>query len=255
MALLAIVQGLTEFLPVSSSGHLVVANALLREPLLDLVEVSIFLHLGTLLSILVFYRRRVLRLLGADRRVAPLLVVGTLPAVVVGLALKGFAPGALDSPLLAGLMFLVTAALLIVAVPPTPGHIDYTALTWPRALLIGIAQAVAILPGISRSGATIAIGLMLGLRRDSAAAFSFLLAIPAISGAVVLESWEIRHSSVTTPPWLLAGGTAIAFLVGLAALYALTRLVSRGRLHWFAWWLVPLGVCVTAWQLYVVFTS
>ncbi|MEQ8786390.1 MAG: undecaprenyl-diphosphate phosphatase [Pirellulaceae bacterium] len=259
MVLLAIVQGLTEFLPVSSSGHLVVANALLSaavgRPLPDLVEVSIFLHLGTLLSILVFYRRRILRLLGADRRVAALLLVGTLPAVAMALLLEAFASHLLESPLLAGLMFPATAVLLIVSSRRDPGEVDYTSLTWPRALLIGAAQAVAILPGVSRSGATIAAGLLLGLRRDSATAFAFLLAIPAIAGAVVLQLWKMSHTSAATSVGLLTLGAAIAFVVGLAALTLLTKLVTHGRLHWFAWWLVPLGAAVTAWQLTMLFSS
>lgn len=249
MVMLAVLQGLTEFLPVSSSGHLLVANALLPEPLPDPVEVSIFLHLGTLFSVLAFYHRRVWRLLGADRRVIPLLVVGTLPAVAMALLLDKFAPRLLESTLLAGLMFPVTAAMLIAAMRKTPGHADYTELTWPRALLIGAVQAVAILPGISRSGATISAGLMVGLRRDSAAAFAFLLAIPAIGGAVVRQSWKMLHVSGSTEPWLLSLGAGLSFVVGLAALYGLTNLVARGRLHWFAWWLIPLGVAVVVWQL------
>lgn len=246
---LAIVQGVTEFLPVSSSGHLVVVDALWGEPTADMLEVSIFLHLGTLAAVLVFYRRRIFRLLGADRRAVPLLVVATLPAVVVGLGIKLLAHDALESPLLAGLLFPVTAALLIVASRRAPGDIDYTELTWSKALLIGLFQSAAILPGLSRSGATIAAGLLTGLKRESAATFAFLMAIPAIGGAVVLESLKLMKQSSSTAPVLLAEGAAVSCAVGFVALWCLTALVNRGRLHWFAGWLIPLGVAVIVWQL------
>jgi undecaprenyl-diphosphatase len=256
IALLAVVQGLTEFLPVSSSGHLVVVNAAFGEPLPDLLEVNIALHLGTLLSVLVFYRRRVLRLLGADRRAVPLLLVATAPAVVVGLAIRETpAKQLLEQPLLAGLMFPVTAALLIGAGRREPGPLDFTEMTWPRALLIGLFQAVAILPGISRSGATIAAGLLVGLKRESAATFAFLMAIPVIGGAAVLESLHLAGKPTTTPLWLLAAGAAVSFVVGLVALRLLTAIVQHGRLYWFAWWLIPLGIAVTVWQLLALTTS
>ncbi len=161
--LLAVIQGVTEFLPVSSSGHLVIGAALLEavggQPPADLLEVNIFLHLGTLLAILVFFARRVARLLGADRRVIGLLIVGTLPAVCVGLPLKKLAPGVLESPLLAGLMLPCTGGLLIWASRIEPGSLEYPKMGYRAALLTGLFQAVAILPGISRSGSTIAAGL------------------------------------------------------------------------------------------------
>ena len=252
--ILAIVQGLTEFLPVSSSGHLVVAAAVMealgRKPPADLIEVNVVLHLGTLLSVLVFYRRRIARLLGADRRVVPLLVVGTLPLVVIGLGLKKLAPDALTDPLLAGLMFPLTGALLIWASRFRVGDGKYTAINFREVILIGLLQAVAALPGISRSGATISGGLIVGLRRDEAVTFAFLLAIPAILGAGVLESFKLLDgATVSTSVDMLLIGAAVAFLVGLAALWLLVRLVERGRLAWFAYWLIPLGVVVTVWQL------
>ena len=253
--LLSIVQGVTEFLPVSSSGHLVVSAALLaqfgREMPPELVEVNIVLHLGTLLAVLVYYRQRIGRLLGEDRRVAPLLIVGTAPTVVVGLPLKMFAPEILENALLAGLMFPVTAAMLIWASRREPGETDYPDLTLRSALLIGAWQAFAILPGVSRSGATIVAGLGVGLRRDSAATFAFLLAIPAIAGAGVLEGLDaLGKGTFATPGPILAVGMAVSFVVGLGSLTLLVRLVQHGRLAYFAYWLIPLGVAVTSWQLW-----
>ncbi|QDT70809.1 Undecaprenyl-diphosphatase [Planctomycetes bacterium MalM25] len=257
---LAVVQGLTEFLPVSSSGHLVVANALLERlgmpPTQDLIEVSIALHLGTLASVLVYYREEITRLLGEDRRVIPLLIAGTIPAAIVGVGIKKGLPdatadGILENVLVAGLMFPVTAMILIAASRRTPGETPYQQLTWGKTLAIGAAQAFAILPGISRSGSTIAAGLGVGLDRESASTFAFLLAIPAILGAGVLEGLDILETGSTgTPIGLLAIGFAISFAVGYAALALLIQFVKRGRLAVFAWYLIPLGVAVVLWRLY-----
>ncbi len=255
--LLAIVQGLTEFLPVSSSGHLVVANAVLEalgsEPVEDLIEVSIVLHLGTLLAVLVFYRREIVRLLGEDRRVIPLLIVGTLPAVVFGLALKKGLPEdlILENPLVAGLMFPVTAAVLWWISHREPRELDYPQLTWQKALAIGFMQAVAVLPGISRSGFTIAAGLGMGLNRQASATFAFLLAIPVIAGAGLLEGVDaLKEGTTGTPPLNLAIGFGVAFFVGLIALQLLVEWVKQGRLAMFAYYLLPLGIAVVAWRLF-----
>jgi len=257
--LLGIVQGLTEFLPVSSSGHLVVANALLEtlgsEPVEDLIEVSIVLHLGTLAAVLVFYRREIFRLLGVDRRAVPLLIVGTIPAVIFGLLIKkgpfeSLEKQILENPLVAGLMFPVTALVLLWVARRPPGDTDYPELTWQKSLTIGLMQAVAILPGISRSGFTIAAGLGVGLQRKAASTYAFLLAIPVIAGAGLLEGIEAFQAETTgTAPWNLAVGFFVAFAVGSVALKLLVRWVQQGRLAMFAYYLLPLGIAVTAWQL------
>lgn len=258
--LLAIVQGLTEFLPVSSSGHLVVANAVLEafgsEPVKDLVEVSVVLHLGTLAAVLMFYRREILRLLSQDSKAIVPLVIATIPAVVIGLAIKKGLPESLEktvleSPLVAGLMFPITAAALWWISRQTPGEGDYTELTPAQSLKIGFLQAFALLPGISRSGATIVGGLASGLKREQAATFAFLMAIPAIGGGGLLEGIEAYQEGTTgTPLGLLALGFFVSMIVGLVALSLLIRWVKAGRLAMFAYYLVPLGVAVTAWQLF-----
>ncbi len=257
--ILAIVQGLTEFLPVSSSGHLVVANALLERlgmpPTQDLVEVSIALHLGTLASVLVYYRREIARLVGADKRVIPLLIVGTIPAAIVGIGIKKGLPdatadGLLENVLIAGLMFPVTAFILIAASKARDGDATYQSLGWGKVLAIGAAQALAILPGVSRSGSTIAAGLGVGLDRESASTFAFLLAIPAILGAGLLETLDVLETGSTgTSLGLLAIGFVVSFVVGWVALALLIQFVKRGKLALFAWYLLPLGVAVVAWQV------
>jgi undecaprenyl-diphosphatase len=251
--ILAVVQGLTEFLPVSSSGHLLVAAALCEQWGLELptnvVPLSIVLHVGTLLSILVFYRRRIWRLLGEDRRVIGLLVVGTIPAVLIGLPIKEFASDdLLNNLLLAGAMFPVTGALLLWASRHLNEEGQYAQLTYSQALLIGLFQAFAILPGVSRSGSTLTAGLLTGLDRENAASFAFLLAIPAIAGAGVLEAKDLVEQ--TAPPLVaLLIGAGISFVIGLAGLWWLTAWVRRGRLALFAWYCIPLGAVVLVWRL------
>ncbi|MEM9657488.1 MAG: undecaprenyl-diphosphate phosphatase, partial [Planctomycetota bacterium] len=261
--IMGVVQGVTEFLPVSSSGHLVVANALLESfggsPVEDLVEVNVVLHLGTLGAVLVYYRREIARLLTSDQRVVPLLVVGTIPAAVLGVWIKKGIPdetsaAILENPLLAGLMFPVTAAALVWASRQKAGDLTYQQLSVKQTLIIGTLQAFALLPGISRSGATIAGGLGVGLRREDAAAFAFLLAIPAISGAGALELLEMLETyqatgATATPLATLAVGFVISMVVGLGALSLLIQFVRRGQLNIFAYYLVALGLAVTAWQL------
>ncbi|MEN1678329.1 MAG: undecaprenyl-diphosphate phosphatase [Planctomycetota bacterium] len=257
--ILAVVQGLTEFLPVSSSGHLVVANELLeaagRPQAEDLVEVNIVLHVGTLLAVLVFYRGAIARLLGEDRRAIVTLLAGTVPAVLIGLPIKMFFEEVLENALLAGCMFPVTAAILIWVSRRPEGDRSYTDLSLREAAGIGLMQAFALLPGISRSGSTIAGGLLAGLRREAAGTFAFLLAIPVIAGPGLIEVARMAKDASEgagagqTPLLTLLVGAVVAFAVGYGALALLIRFVKQGRLGIFAWYLIPLGVAVVAWQM------
>jgi undecaprenyl-diphosphatase len=252
---LAVVQGVTEFLPVSSDGHLALVEPLIwtsSSPRPEAMDLTIVLHLGTLGSILVFYRRRIAELLTADRRVAWLIVLGTIPAVALVLICKVLLDDQfeayLKSVLLAGFMLPVTGAALIWASFRAGGERDYRELTWWDSVLIGVAQALAILPGLSRSGSTIAAGLTLGMTRKAAATYSFLLAIPALAGAGAYEGLKmLRHGATlsASPPNLLIGAI-VSFAVGLVALAALSRIVERGRLHYFGWYCIGLGLVVIA---------
>ena len=241
--ILAVVQGLTEFLPVSSSGHLVLVGSQLgiEEPGLFL---PILLHLGTLAAVLVVYRRDVLELLvGLTRgkwREPLLIVLATLPAVVVGLFLKDTIESAFGEARSAASCLLATAVILFAgdaarrrrANKEIDGRSELSALD---AFVIGCAQAVAILPGISRSGSTISVALLLGLRADRAARFSFLMSIPAICGATLLEVKDLFETgmdglSLGVP--LL--GLLVSALVGWASLVWLLAFISKGAFRWFA---------------------
>ncbi|MBL8826330.1 MAG: undecaprenyl-diphosphate phosphatase [Planctomycetaceae bacterium] len=261
VVLLGILQGIAEFLPISSSGHLNIAQAALKEfgthALPDAMTVTIALHLGTLVSILVVYWQRIWRLLSTDRHVIGHVIVGTIPAGVVGVTLHELMKGlpvlkeSFSSPLLAGCMLLVTGVMLIYTARRTPGDTDYTHMTYRQALIIGLVQAVAILPGISRSGSTIVGGLCVGLRRDAAATFSFLLAIPVTAGACLVEGKDLLFgpSPPESLPVLLAGAI-VSFVVGIVALRWLIAWLQAGKLHHFAWWCIPLGILVIVWQCF-----
>jgi len=253
---MAVVQGIAEFLPISSSGHLVVASALFEAcglaPLEDVTDVNIVLHAGTLLTIVVVYRKTLWRMLHAERHIAAKLAVATLPIVPVGLAFHEMPSltALLEDPTLAGCMLIVTGVMLLVVARLHRGEADFADVTYRQALLIGAFQATAILPGLSRSGLTIAAGILVGLRRESAAKFSLLMAVPAIAGATLLAAIELaKNPAGGTTLGAMLSGAAVAFVVGLAAVWWLLRWVATGRLGHFAYWCVPVGAAVIVWQL------
>lgn len=263
--LLAVVQGLAEFLPISSSGHVMVLAHLcdlLGTPLPDKLAVNVILHFGTLLAVLVYYRGRIVEMIRHDWKTVGLLAVATLPAGFVGIAYKlwledwltnRLGTNLLEHPLTAGLMFFATGAILL-SVRREEGKASSQHLTLLQALWIGCCQAAAILPGLSRSGITIAAGLKCGLKREEAATFSFLLAIPAIMGATLIEGKDFFRSPSFENSWgpMLIGLVA-AFLVGLVALEWLVGWLKRGRLTWFVPWVFLMGSAVLVWQVSILF--
>ena len=254
--ILGAVQGVTEFLPISSDGHLVVVDNLFRafshqEPPKESLVVTILLHLGTLLAILIVYRQAIWKVITRDHRMIGLLIVGTIPAAVVGLLLDKFLDEYLTDPLVTGCLMPINGLMLLWIGRKRQGDIGYEQITLRQALIIGACQAFAPLPGISRSGTTIAGGLAVGLRREAAATFSFLLAIPAIGGAGALGVTKLlKDGAADLPPTgALVAGTTVAFIVGWLSLLLLLRLLREGWLDPLAWWCIALGIGVVIWQL------
>lgn len=249
MIVLAIVQGLTEFLPVSSSGHLVLVGQVLGISE-DGIFLTIVLHVGTLGSVLVVYRRDVLRLLKFDGPAIGYivsLILGTIPAVIVGLLAKDLIEKLFGSPVFAAAGLLVTAGILLSTRfarhqrTELPGQWEPQPVKIPTALIVGCAQAFAIMPGISRSGSTIAMSLWMGLPRAEAARFSFLLSVPAISGALVLEVFgggDMPTSGMI--PILFAA--VVAFLVGLLAIRWTALAVVQSHFWKFSFYCAGLGL-------------
>ncbi len=255
---LGVLQGVTEFLPVSSSGHLALVEHFLRIETPG-VTFEVLVHFGTALAVIVFFRRRiaaivtaVLRLVAGrpydrdDARLGLHLLVGTVPAGIVGVLFESRVEAAFGSPGLVSVFLLVTGAVLWLTRRFAPG-------ARPRggirdAVLIGVAQAVAILPGMSRSGWTVSTGLGLGLKREAAAEFAFLLAVPVILGATVVNLGDAFRSG--SPPGAAAmAGTAAAFLSAIPAIRVLLKAVTAGRLYrfsYYCWIAGAVGLVLTA---------
>jgi len=254
--ILGVVQGIAEFLPISSSGHLVIAESLLRAlafseipEWLQGMTMNVALHFGTLLSIAVVYFRDLLEL---TRRPQMLLriVVASIPVAIVGLKFKDQLENMFDNAMAAGFCLMITGVILLVARRLQGGHQDLKTLPVRSAVVIGLFQAVAILPGISRAGSTVGAGLICGLRGADAAKFSFFLAIPAIGGATLLELLKVlRETERTIPNWSpVLAGAVVSFVVGVFCLRWLIRILSSDRLHWFAFYCLSVGVLTVVWQ-------
>lgn len=253
--LLGAVQGLTEFLPISSSGHLIVVPWLLGRPAGGLTF-DVALHVGTLLVLLVYFWRDWLYLAGgllrlvqgqrdARARVLLLLVVGTLPAAVVGLVGERVIEEHLRSPYLVAVLLAGVAVLFLVVERGATQLRMLKDVGWSDALLVGCAQALALVPGVSRSGITIVAGLMLGLRRDEAARFSFLLATPAIAGAGALRLRDLVRAGLPPEEQLIfALGLLSAAVVGFAAVAWLLGYLRRRSLAAFAYYRFALATLI-----------
>lgn len=252
-ALLGLVQGLTEFLPVSSSGHLVIVETLLGRVDEGIVfEVAV--HVGTLLAILVYYRARVAELVVGTLRREPealgyvgKLVLATLPAVLVGLTVKDRVEALFTRPWIVGVALMATG-LILLTTRRSIATATLAAPTWWHALWIGCAQVVAITPGISRSGTTVAVGLLLGVRALAATEFSFLMGVAAIAGAAVLQIPDLMEASRASLAAYAVGG-AVAAVSGLGAIALFVRLLRSRRFHVFA------GYCFAAGAGFLVYLA
>ncbi len=240
---LGLVQGFTEFFPVSSSGHLVLAQELLgvaQEGIL----LEVLLHLATVLVVVWFYRKKVAHLLQPRfdeerNRYRLAVVAGLVPAGIVGVFFKEWFEKAYESPVAVLVALGVTGVVLLLTRFARPGR---RPLTLPVALLIGIAQSIAILPGVSRSGATIAAALFLGVEREEAARFSFLISVPAILGAALLTLKDLPGAGAGEEPFApAAAGMIAAAVAGIIALRLLVKTVIRGRFDRWGWYCVALS--------------
>lgn len=243
---LGVLQGITEFLPISSSGHLVVAQELMGLSHGG-IEFEVMVHLGTLFSIVVVFRKDILRLITRfssreNRTFLTFLLYGTVPIAVAGGIFKSSVEPMFGDLRSVGAAFLVTGVILTVTrvVRAKNGGLDGR-----KSVLVGIAQAISLVPGISRSGVTIGSGLMLGLHPAEAARFSFLLAIPALIGSGALLMGDIlRAASYPNSAAVLMVGFVSSFAAGLAALKVLLGILSRGNFYWFGAYCLLLGILV-----------
>jgi undecaprenyl-diphosphatase len=259
---LGVIQGLTEFLPVSSDGHLTLGSWLLglEGPRLAF---NVMLHSGTLLAVLLIFWRDLWGVMrggvsglwsvlrrqesaaevwraSPSFRLAIWVVVATIPTGIIGLVLKPYIDP-LTTPLVTGVCLILSGAALLFAKQRGETGRAAADLSFSQSLAIGVAQGLAVLPGLSRSGSTIAGGLFLGMERSAAARFSFLLSIPAVAGALLLEAKDLLTEPSAEELGPIVVGALTSLVVGLLALRLLLWVTRGGRLHWFAYYLFPLG--------------
>jgi undecaprenyl-diphosphatase len=238
-----IIQGITEFLPVSSSGHLVILHHYFgyQEPQ---ILFDVLLHLGTLFAVFVYFWRDIINMISKDRRLLLLIIVGSVPTAVIGFIFKDIFESLFSNIRAVGLMLFVTAGFLFLGewAANRKKEVSGESLGWIKALLIGIIQGIAIIPGISRSGSTVSGGLLLGLGKKEAVKFSFLLGMPAILGASALEIVDAGKNLAVTPQML--AGALTAFVIGLPAIFLLIKAVTNSKLKIFAIYCVLAGGAV-----------
>ncbi len=253
--LLGLIQGLTEFLPVSSSGHLVIFEKIFGVEAHNLVF-EVMVHFGTLIAVVLFFRKRLAGIIisllhwltrqpasdadKANMKMAWFLIIGTVPAAVIGLLTKSWIEIAFASPRWAAGMLLVTAAILFST---KWAHDAGKNQNVSRTLLIGFSQALAIMPGISRSGSTISAGMFTGMNKSDAAEFSFLLSLPAIGGAAVLEIPDfIKGLSNTALITNYFAGAAVAAVVGYLSIAYLLSVIKKGKFFYFGLYCAFVGI-------------
>ena len=258
VVILAVIQGITEFLPVSSSGHLAVIGALCGLKSDVGTAFSIVLHAGSLLAIIAFYFKTLLSLLQRERfKIVWFIIVGSVPAGIAGVTMKitGFDEMMFGDLLSIGMSFLITASVLRLSGKEKMIRNAVTPLekmSLKHALIVGFAQMAAITPGISRSGSTIAAGVLSGLQFEAAAAFSFLLAIPAVGGAMMLELISLIKDGFIVGELSgiqLGCGFVISALVSFGSLTFLVKIIQKRKLSVFAWYMFAIGIAVVGWQM------
>jgi undecaprenyl-diphosphatase len=253
--ILGIVQGLTEFLPVSSSGHLVLVQQLFGVDGTMVVTFDVALHFGTLIAVMVIYWQRIIEMIKRPFAMLPMyLVLGTVPTVIIALLLKDAIENTYSSAALLGPGFIFTGAVLIIAEKMGSGRKGLTEMKPMDSILIGVGQGVALLPSISRSGMTITTGLALGLERGFAADFAFLLSIPAILGGTLLDVVKVVKgetaaiSAIGTVPLIV--GVVAAAVTGFLSIKLMLTAIKKAKLKYFAYYVVVLGTLIIIGQVF-----
>lgn len=241
--LLGIIQGLTEFLPVSSSGHLVIFQSLLQLP--HSIAFDVVVHLATALAVVVYFRRDILKLFTSERKMLWLIIIATIPTGLMGLFFKDFFESLFSSVMAVGFFLIITGLVIVLAEWVGKGRRQLGEMNFWDAILIGLAQGCAIAPGLSRSGTTISASLGRNLNRTLAARFSFLLSIPAILGAGLLQSKAIiAAGTIGIGFWPLFLGFVAAFISGWLAIKIFMNIIQRTSIRIFAYYCFVLGTII-----------
>ena len=250
--ILGIVQGVTEFLPVSSSGHLVLFQKIFGINI-DCLFFDVVVHLGTLLAVVIIYRKSILEIFKHPFcEKAQKIVFATLPTIIIALLFKDFFKNSFNgSFLIVG--FLATSAIMFIADYCCKHNYQYKSLSYTNAIVMGIFQGMAILPGISRSGSTISSAMVQGVRRSESAEFSFLMSIPAILGSLVFEIFDIGSSALNISVWTLICGFLFSAIAGYLSIKFMLKVIKKAKFAWFGIYLLVISVflilneCVLNW--------
>lgn len=257
--LLGLIQGISEFLPISSSGHLVLARALIGRDLAPGITFEIVVHFGSFCSITVYYREKIKEIIrdlfrslslveirnkryktDPNTQLSLIILLSMIPAMIVGFTLKDPIEELFLNPFFVSCMLLVTGALLYSTKYVKTPEKDVDA---KRGLLMGVAQSLAIIPGISRAGSTISVGLFSGVSRENVANFSFLMVLPVLAGAMILEVGEIMESGIESAEVIsLFAGFLTSFIAGYFSLKYLIILLKREKFHYFSYYCWAVGI-------------
>lgn len=260
--LLSVVQGITEFLPISSSGHLAIISKVM-EIKEDTVLVVVVLHAGSLVSIISVYYREIMSLFSKEKsRVIFFIIIATIPVGIIGMLLHFFhiSERLFTNLIIPGCGLILTGIILLLGMKEKKQPVKLKDMTFLDALLIGIIQCIAVLPGVSRSGSTIAAGMQRKLQRTDAATFSFLIALPAIAGASLVEigSFFLHHANAenhlpSVSVFYLIVGFIVSAVVGYIALRILISQLKRGQFTGYGYYCICLGATIIIWQIIGLF--
>ena len=232
---LGALQGLTEFLPVSSSGHLVLAQSLIPGFSQPGVLFDVILHFGTFFAVIFYFRKQIFKF---NKNYLMLLIIGTIPAALLGYFFQDFFEGLFSNRQIVGFALIITAVMnfLTDRYRENDGVVENT-----KSFIIGIAQAIAIVPGISRSGSTIFAATRLGVKKEKAAEFSFLLSLPAVAGANILQLSKY-HGQIDSNLSLYFVGFIFSFLFVILSIYLVLKLLLKSKFKYFGWYCLLVGI-------------
>ncbi len=258
--LLGVVQGLTEFLPVSSSAHLVLIPKILnlKSEILNSLTFDVILHSGTLMAVLIYFRKKIIRLLIAffkgafnsrernteDFKLSVYIIIATIPAFLAGFFFNDYAENIFRNPVLIACVLIVFAVFLFIADKNKNLSKDMNKITVKDALIIGCFQMLAIIPGVSRSGITITAALLSGMKREDSAEFSFLLSVPVIAGAFVFKTGEVLKTGMGDNSAIFFAGFFSAFVAGFLAILFLINFVKKNSFLLFVIYRILLGIII-----------
>lgn len=268
---LGLVQGLAEFLPISSSGHLALLQDIFGVEADKVLLFAVLLHLGTLVSVFVVYWSDIWELIvelcatvrdlctgkglrleeRPVRKLGVMIIVATIPTAIIGLVFNDFFSGMYTSMVAVGVGFLITGVIMFIAERMGSANKDIRKMNFRNAIFVGVLQGIAIYPGISRSGSTLVGGLTTGLKREFAVKFAFLISIPSILGSVILETPDALAAG--TDPSLLGpiiAGVVVAAVSGFIAIKTMIRIVSNKKLSYFSYYVWVLGACTIAYGVF-----